>query len=85
MIEVLVMTVCVALFAAWVLLLLTKWGVVEWLQVHGDDLVSRAASCSFCMSWLVCVALCVVALLADGDIRWAVVPFMATPITRMMV
>ena len=82
---VLVKSVCVALLAAWVLLLLTKWGVVEWLQVHGDEFVSRAAGCSFCLSWWTCVALCTCAWLYDGDIRWAVVPFMATPITRMMV
>jgi hypothetical protein len=77
--------VMVALLAAWVVILLMKWGVAEWLQVHGDSFTSRMASCSFCLSWWVCVLLSFAFAFWCGELKYMAVPFFATPITRMMV
>lgn len=75
----------VALVAAWVILLLNKWGVIEWLQVHGNVLVSKAASCVFCLSWWVCVAVSLVLFILTGDWSLVFAPVLATPITMKMV
>ena len=78
-------TLVVALVAAWVILLLNKWGVIEWLQVHGNVLVSKAASCVFCLSWWVCVAVSLVLFILTGDWSLVFAPVLATPITMKMV
>lgn len=85
MIDYLCVVVLVALLAAWVLLLMKKWGIIEWLQVHGTEKVSEAAHCSFCCSWWVCCVVSLVLFLIMGE--WAVLmcPFFATPITRLLV
>lgn len=83
--EFLEITVLTALLAAWVVMLLTKWGAVEWMQVHGDKYMSKMASCSFCLSWWVCVALMVSASVWTDEARFMLVPFFATPITRSLV
>ena len=77
--------VLVALLAAWVLLLFLKWGIIEWLQVHGSDLVSKAANCFFCMSWWMCVVLSIIAAVVLGEWSVLAVPFFATPITRRLL
>ena len=51
--------VLVALAAAFVIGLLTKWGVVEWMQVHGDKVLSKLFSCDFCLSFWTCTLLTV--------------------------
>ena len=38
MTEVLKMVAVVSLVSAFIILLLKKWGVAEWMQVHGDDI-----------------------------------------------
>ena len=79
------MTVTVALTAAFILSLLIKWEVVEWLQVHGCDLISRMANCDFCLSFWTCVAVSAVMLLITGAWWLVFVPAMATPITRRLL
>lgn len=75
----------VAMLSAWLVLLLKKTGVVEWLQVHGNSFVARLAMCDFCLSWWACVAVSVCALFIAGDVLFLFVPFVATPITRAML
>lgn len=77
--------VMVALAASFVILLLKKWEVLEWLQVHGSDLISRAAGCSLCMSWWTCVVMSVIVAVFIGEWLVLFVPFYATPITRLLV
>ena len=77
--------VIVAALAAFMVLLARKWGIVEWMQVHGWRLVSEMAGCSLCLSWWACVAVSAVFAVCLADVRWMVLPFMATPVTRMMI
>ena len=79
------MTVTVALLAAFILSLLIKWEVVEWLQVHGSDLISKMANCDFCLSFWICVAVSAVMMLLTGAWWLVAVPVMATPITRRLL
>lgn len=82
MIQFVCVVVLVALMASFLVLLLTKWGVVEWLQVHGDELLSKMASCSFCLSFWVCLLVTLVVVLGTDNALYMSVPFFATPITR---
>lgn len=77
--------VLVALLAAFVVLLVKKWGIAEYWQIHGNDFVAKLFSCDLCMSFWACVIISVVATVALGDVRMMAVPFMAMPITRMLV
>lgn len=77
--------VLVALLAAFVVLLVKKWGIAEYCQIHGNDFVAKLFSCDLCMSFWACVIISVVATVALGNVRMMAVPFMAMPITRMLV
>lgn len=77
--------VLVALLAAFVVLLVKKWGIAEYWQIHGNDFVAKLFSCDLCMSFWACVIVSLVATVALGDVRMMAVPFMAMPITRILV
>lgn len=77
--------VLVALLAAFVVLLVKKWGIAEYWQIHGNDFVAKLFSCDLCMSFWAGVIISLVATVALGDVRMMAVPFMAMPITRMLV
>jgi len=47
----LIVVVLVALAAAFLLLLATKVGIIEWMQTHGDKYISKMADCYFCLSF----------------------------------
>lgn len=85
MTQLIIIVVLVALLASFLVLLLTKWGVVEWMQVHGDTMLSKMASCSFCLSFWACVLCALVFVLAYDDVRYVFVPFFAAPLTRNLV
>lgn len=74
----------VALTAAFIILLLKKWGVVEWLQVHGSNLVSQMANCDFCLSWWTSLLVAIALALCIDDWRTAFVSVLATPICRKL-
>lgn len=82
MTQLVTIVVLVALLASFLVLLLTKWGVVEWMQVHGDTMLSKMASCSFCLSFWMCLLLTLVVVLGTDNALYMSVPFFATPITR---
>lgn len=77
--------VFVALLAAMMVLLVKKWGIAEWMQVHGDKFLSKLFSCDLCMSFW--AAMCFAAALCcymDSP-EWLLLPFLTTPLTRMLV
>ena len=77
--------IVVALIAAFVLTLLRKWGVIEWVQIHGNDFFSKMFNCDFCLSWWACVLTCFFALIFTGDPAFLGVPFCSTMITRVLL
>lgn len=83
--EYLTVFVLVALMAAFVIGVLTKWGVVEWMQVHGDSILSRMFSCDFCLSFWMCTLLLVaVACVTDTPLLVFCGGF-CSPITRRLL
>lgn len=83
--SILVFSVVVALWVCFLLLLAYKLGIIEWLQVHGGDVVSKLASCDFCMSWWLSVLLTLILFCFLGNSLLVVVPFLATPIARRLL
>ena len=81
----LVFSVEVALMAAFVVVLLEKWGIAEWMQVHGNGFVSQLFSCDFCMSWWASVIIATAGLLLFNDAAFLLAPALATPIARYLV
>lgn len=77
--------IVVALIAAFVLTLLRKWGVIEWVQIHGNDFFSKMFNCDFCLSWWTCVPICFFALIFTGNPAFLGVPFCSTMITRALL
>lgn len=83
--ELLEITVLTALMAAFAILLMKKWGITEWVQVHGDAVMSRLFACDLCLSFWVSVIITVIALCFVDDARVMMVPVLSTPVTRMLV
>lgn len=78
-------TVVVALVAAFLLTLLKKWGVVEYVQVHGNDFFVKMFNCGFCLSWWAGVALAILLAFITGNPALLLVPFCSTMITRYLL
>ena len=77
--------ILVALMATFVLLLLRKIGVIEHVQVHGNEFFSKLANCDFCISWWTCVILVLFVTIYTGDMSCLLVPFFSTPLTRYLL
>lgn len=77
--------IIIALLSAFILLLLRKVGAVEWLQLHGNDIIHELASCEFCLSWWICLFISLVCAFCVGD--WVVILLaaLAAPITRKLL
>ena len=82
--EYLEMTVIIALVAAFVVLLVRKWGIDEWMQVHGDGVMAKLFSCLFCMSFWACVIISLVVVLVTDEGIYVLCPFAAVPMTRLL-
>lgn len=88
--EFLITLLSVALSSAFIISLLRKLGVIELLQVHGikaksdrlNDIVSKLASCDFCLSWWTNLIVCAIALAFVREAYVFAIPFLSTMITR---
>lgn len=75
----------IALGCAFIISLADKWRIVEWLQLHGTELISKAANCRFCLSWWTNLLVCCVIAVATKDCSFLGVPFFSTIITRFFI
>ena len=75
----------IALGAAFIVLLVKKWGFAEWVQIHGNEFFSKLFSCDLCMSFWACVLMTLSFTLGTGDMMLLMMPVFATPLTRMLV
>lgn len=79
------LSVVIACQAAFILLLAKKVGVIERIQIYGNDLFAELASCNFCLSWWTCLIISVMAAIGAQDLSVIVCAFIATPITRILL
>lgn len=75
----------VATVAAFILNLLKKWKIVEYVQVHGNDFFVKMFSCDFCLSWWIGVSLSFFVSVYTGNPALLLVPFCSTVITRFFL
>lgn len=85
MIDILTNVVLIALGCAFIISLADKWRIVEWLQLHGSELVSKAANCRFCLSWWVNLIVCSAVAFGTKDYTFLFVPFFSTILTRFFL
>lgn len=83
MVEFICWVAVVSLSAAFFLGLASKWGWIEWAQVHApSDFLHELLSCKFCCSFhasmIISLTLCVV----TGHLYLLLVPICSTVITR---
>lgn len=81
----LISIILIALASAFVLTLAYKWGVIEWMQVHGDKIISQMANCDFCLSFWSNVIVCMVVMLVVDDVTIGLAPVFSTMITRKLL
>ena len=73
----------VAVAAAFLLGLASKWGILEWLQIHApSDFLHELFSCKFCCSWWVSLAISLTLCVVTGNWWLILLPFCTTVITR---
>ena len=84
LIYLLVAAVLTGCLTSWVVVLLRKLGLLEFLQVHGNKFISKLASCDFCMNWWLAWAFSLPLGLLTGDVWWFGVPWFSTTIGRLL-
>lgn len=77
--------IMVALMAAFAVLLIKKWGIAEYFQVHGNKFFSQLFSCDLCMSFWTCLVLSLALVIVNSDPWMIITAIPATPVTRMLV
>ena len=77
--------VVVCCLSAWLLILAAKWGFIEWVQVHGNSFFRQMFSCNFCLSWWTAWLVSGILFLVTWDFHVLFLPFVTTPVTRMML
>lgn len=93
MIDFILSILLASLMSAFIILLLTKVGTIEWLQVNGikakndrlNDIVSKLANCHFCLSFWVGVIISIVAALLVGEWQLLLMPIFTAPLTRFIL
>ena len=83
--KILFFVIIVALASAFVVLLMKKWGVTEWMQVHGDRISSELFSCDFCLSFWTAVLLLMFVSAYFDNAAFLFCAVCTTPITRMLL
>lgn len=83
-------TVIVALFAAFLVLFISRFevrqdvSIREWLQTRSPRLVADMLRCDFCLCWWVCLALSLPLAIPFGWVALVAAP-LATPIARFLL
>lgn len=78
------LVVIVALAAAFVVLLVKKVGIAEWMQVHGDKYLSQLFGCDFCMSFWASAIFAIGLCCWMDDPSYIFIPLFSTPISRIL-
>ena len=75
----------VGLISAFAILLATKLGIIEWMQVHGDKFIAGMANCHFCLSfWVGTVFFIAVACWLDNPL-YIFGGMFSAPLTRLIL
>lgn len=85
MIEFVFLTLIIALFATFIILLTERVGIREKAQIRAHKLIAELSSCDFCLSFWVClITSLVISAFSNIDIV-LLTAIAATPITRKLL
>lgn len=77
--------ICIALIAAFSILLIGKLGIRDAIIAKAPKLISQLFGCDFCLSFWVSLVLAVILAVFFGEMSLLFVPLLSTPITRMLI
>ena len=77
--------VCVALTAAFIILLIGKLGIRDSIIAKAPKLISKLFDCDFCLSFWVSLILAIILAIFFKEISVLFIPIISTPITRILV
>lgn len=76
----------VVLVSAFIILLMGKWGIRDYVIMHAPRLWSLLFSCDFCLAFWVSTLISVIfALMMAAPLIALLFPVMATPLIRMLL
>lgn len=76
----------IGLFSAFMILLITKLGIREKIQVFGPKLISKAFSCDFCLAfWTNLILSVIFYIFVYASAKLIICVALATVITRKMI
>lgn len=71
MLEYVLIVILVALFAAWVRIVMNKWGITEWCLVNLPELLAKLVECTFCSAfWLATIIGVILAICTYGTVDY---------------
>lgn len=85
MIEFVFLSLIIALFSAFSILLIEKVGYREKIQIRAPKLIAELFSCDFCLSWWTCFVIALIISLFTCNLLIICAAIAATPITRIML
>lgn len=71
--------------AMFILCLMDKWGVTEYLRMHGNDLVYKLVSCNFCRSFWIGLIISIIFAVVCGRVEILFCPILSALMGRMML
>lgn len=74
-----------ALLSAFIILLITKIGLRDFVIEQGPKLISKMFSCDFCLSFWVNVFIALIITASMGCLSFIIIPIFAAPITRILL
>lgn len=79
------LSLMVGLSAAFTITLMRKWGIIEWVQVHGNRFFSEMFRCDLCLSFWTSLLMSLPLLLGTLHVCYLIVPVMGAMISRKML
>lgn len=69
-----------SLAVRFVITVLDKWGILEWMQSRSNEFFHKLLTCSFCRSFWTAAILCIVAFIISGYWPILIVPIFVAPL-----
>lgn len=79
------MLVFIALISAFIILLITKIGLRDFVIERSPKLISEMFNCDFCLSFWTNVFMTIIVISYTGFLPFMAIPILATPITRILI
>lgn len=77
--------ILIAFGSAFIILLMGKLGIREAVVVRSPRLISELFSCDFCLSFWTGLILAIILAIFSNEIGAMLIPFLSTPITRVLI